>query len=202
MQVLTLICSKTLRMGRVQFIIPRNIFPAADRIPGSGYGCRRPVDLWGRIAKLHQRSYCRNGISGFPITTYHGPNLQNTEWESSWSVFFARLIDQFFDREIQQDGLYLEYEKTFDVMQTFVIPHLFEPLQADGNVLKPCLIHGDLWEGNVGNNLATEEPIIFDSGAMYAHNELELGMWRADIIRFGKVWQSLRSAIPPTHASQ
>jgi protein-ribulosamine 3-kinase len=158
-----------------------------------------PGEFCSRIAKLHQISTSPNGMFGFPIMTYHGPNPQNTEWESSWSVFFARLIGQFFDAEIQQNGPYLEYEDAFDILKTYVVPRLLEPLQSNGNILKPCLVHGDLWEGNVGTNLATGDPVIFDSGAMYAHNELELGMWRADIIRFGKVYfrQYLRH-MPPS----
>jgi fructosamine-3-kinase len=43
-------------------------------------------------------------------------------------------------------------------------------------VLKPCLIHGDLWEGNIGTDSQTGEIFIFDSGAYYAHNEMEIGM--------------------------
>ena len=28
-----------------------------------------------------------------------------------------------------------------------VVPRLLLPLEADGRVLKPCLIHGDCWDG-------------------------------------------------------
>ena len=39
---------------------------------------------------------------------------------------------------------------------------------------------------NTGLNLETGLPVAFDARAMYAHNGMELGMWRADIYRFGK----------------
>lgn len=42
----------------------------------------------------------------------------------------------------------------------------------------PWLIHGDLWEGNIGTEFETGETYIFDAGAYYAHNEMEIGMWR------------------------
>ena len=28
-----------------------------------------------------------------------------------------------------------------------VVPRLLLPLQSDGRVLKPCLLHGDCWDG-------------------------------------------------------
>ncbi len=30
-----------------------------------------------------------------------------------------------------------------------------EPLQSNGRVLKPCLVHGDLWEENTATDLET-----------------------------------------------
>jgi protein-ribulosamine 3-kinase len=39
--------------------------------------------------------------------------------------------------------------------------------------------HGDLWDGNNATDMATGEPFIFDGVAFYAHNEFEIGNWRA-----------------------
>ena len=35
-----------------------------------------------------------------------------------------------------------------------------------------------------------DEPVVFDSSALYAHNEYELGMWRRKIIKFGEPYFS------------
>jgi protein-ribulosamine 3-kinase len=158
-----------------------------------------PPDFCARIAQLHQISTSPTGKFGFYQVTFHGPNPQNNEWESNWCVYFTRLVTQFFEREIKQNGPYPEYERAFDEFKTTIIPKILDPLQAEGRVLKPCLIHGDLWEENTGLNLATGEPVVFDGGAMYAHSEFELGMWRADIIKFGKPYfrQYLRH-MPPS----
>lgn len=43
-----------------------------------------------------------------------------------------------------------------------------------------CLIHGDLWDGNIATDAENGNPVIFDCGAYYAHNEMELGIWRAE----------------------
>ncbi len=76
---------------------------------------------------------------------------------------------------------------------------MLEPLQAEGRTLKPSLIHWDLWEENTGTDLASDQPVVFDPAVMYAHNEFELGMWRRDVVRFGKshVRQYLRH-VPPS----
>lgn len=82
------------------------------------------------------------------------------------------------------NGPWPEYEKAFEQLKTQVIPQILDPLQADGQILKPCLVHGDLWEGNVGVDINTGDPVIFDPSVMYAHHEYELGMWRRDVVKF------------------
>lgn len=145
------------------------------------------TEFCSRIAELHRISTSPTGKFGFHITTCHGPNWQNTEWESSWCVYFTRLLRQFFYREIEQNGPWPEYEAAFEELVEVVIPQLLEPLQSEGRFLKPCLVHGDLWEENTGTDLVTGESVVFDASVMYAHNEYELGMWRREIVRFSKV---------------
>ena len=60
-----------------------------------------------------------------------------------------------------------------------MIPRLLEPLQSEGRSIKPCLVHGDLWDENTATDMDTGEPFIFDAGSFYAHNEYEIGNWRA-----------------------
>ena len=61
-----------------------------------------------------------------------------------------------------------------------VIHRLLGVLESEGRSSKPCLIHGDLWEGNIGTEHGTGNIFIFDAAAYYAHNEIELGIWRAE----------------------
>lgn len=65
-----------------------------------------------------------------------------------------------------------------------VIPQILDPLTEEGRTIKPCLVHGDLWEGNTTTNLDTGEPMVFDAAAFYAHNEYELGIWRRKMVQF------------------
>ncbi|KAI1311522.1 hypothetical protein F5Y03DRAFT_391609 [Xylaria venustula] len=59
-----------------------------------------------------------------------------------------------------------------------VIPRLLGVLQSDGRDIQAALVHGDLWERNVGIDIETGEAVVFDPGCTYAHNEMEFGTWR------------------------
>ncbi|XP_024312321.1 protein-ribulosamine 3-kinase, chloroplastic isoform X5 [Brachypodium distachyon] len=45
----------------------------------------------------------------------------------------------------------------------------------DGAVIEPCLLHGDLWSGNISSD-ANGDPVILDPACYYGHNEAEFGM--------------------------
>lgn len=158
-----------------------------------------PQDFCAMLADLHTRSVSPTGKFGFHVITCHGPNSQNTEWHDNWCFYFTRLLEQFFYREIDFNGPWQEYQDAFEILKRDVVPRLLEPLQADGRTLKPSLIHGDLWEENTGTDLQSNQPVVFDAAAQYAHNEFELGMWRREIVRIDKpfIRQYLRH-IPPS----
>jgi protein-ribulosamine 3-kinase len=121
----------------------------------------------------------------------------------NWTYYFTRLLEQFFYREAASNGADEECEKTFEVLKSNVIPMILDPRQIDGRILKPALIHGDLWEENTGTELNTGEPIVSDAAAHYAHNKFELGMWRRDIVRFSESFfhQYLRH-VPPSEPQE
>jgi hypothetical protein len=54
-----------------------------------------------------------------------------------------------------------------------VCPRLLRPLESSGRHITPVLIHGDLWVGNTAVQAETEEPLLFDSAALWGHNECE-----------------------------
>ncbi|CAM0870422.1 unnamed protein product [Alopecurus aequalis] len=45
----------------------------------------------------------------------------------------------------------------------------------DGAVIEPCLLHGDLWSGNISSD-TNGDPVILDPACYYGHNEAEFGM--------------------------
>ena len=61
-----------------------------------------------------------------------------------------------------------------------IIPRLLGALEWKGRSIKPCLVHGDLREGNVDTELQTGNILLFDATSYYGHNEVDLGIWRSD----------------------
>ena len=158
-----------------------------------------PVEFCEQISTLHRISKSPTGKFGFHIDTFQGPNRQICEWNGDWSTFFTRLLQGFYNMELETNGPNEEYQKAFETLKTKVIPLLLKPLQCEGREIKPCLVHGDLWEENTGTDLATGKPVVLDACALYAHNEMELGMWRREVIKFGKTYfrQYLKN-MPPS----
>jgi protein-ribulosamine 3-kinase len=139
-----------------------------------------PVKLGKCLAELHKESVSPTGQFGFYVPTYDGRLPQITDWESSWTLFFGRLLAGIYQLDIDTNGTWKELDDMMDQTLRHVIPRLLGALESNGRTVKPCLIHGDLWEGNIGTDFETGNLYIFDSCAYYAHNEMEIGMWRVD----------------------
>ncbi|KAL1967177.1 hypothetical protein VTN77DRAFT_3468 [Rasamsonia byssochlamydoides] len=143
-------------------------------------GLRDPVRLGSRLAELHRKSVSPTGKFGFHMTTYDGARTQVVEWDSSWTSFFSKLLAVAYRHDVETNGCWEELDKVFNCTLSHLIPRLLGVLESGGRSIKPCLIHGDLWEGNIGTDIETGDPWIFDAAAYYAHHEMELGIWRAE----------------------
>ncbi len=136
-----------------------------------------PTEFTRRLARLHQLSKSPTGKFGFAVQTCDGDRAHVVDWQDSWAVFYRKLFLGVCDLDLKRNGPWPEYELAINQVAWKVIPRLLDQLQADGRVLKPCIIHGDLWEGNMGINMETGDSLLFDAGSYFAHNEMELGHW-------------------------
>ena len=161
-----------------------------------------PVRFTSRIAELHRKSQSPNGMFGFDVTTCDGKLPHTVAWEKSWATFFGKLLQGVLKLDTDANGVWSKLEAVADQVIIGVIPRLLGVLQAAGRELKPSLIHGDCWEGkwlknscslihadcvilgNVGTLLETGEVVLYDAGSYYAHNEMELGIWRCQLGQF------------------
>ncbi|KAI0196600.1 Fructosamine kinase-domain-containing protein [Xylaria flabelliformis] len=132
------------------------------------------------IAELHKRSISPTGKFGFHVTPYDGKLPLDAEWESSWVTFYTKLLRGVYKLDVKANGEWKELDDAMAITLDRVIPRLLGPLEEGGRSVKPCLIHGDLWEENIGTDPRTEEIYIFDSCSYYAHHEMAIGMWRVD----------------------
>lgn len=114
---------------------------------------------------------------GYDIPTCCGALPQVNDWCDDWVIFFARnrldhqiqmLIQDYGDRELNENWSILQIR----------IEKYFQEFKGAGNNIKPSLLHGDLWSGNVGivTEGDTEDIAIYDPSSFYGHNEYEFGI--------------------------
>ena len=131
-----------------------------------------------RVAELHRNSESPTGKFGFHVPTFHGNLPTYTDWEESWTVMYSKILARAMDLDLIKHGPWPEFTALRQLLFDKVIPRLLDPLQSDGRSIKPCLVHGDLWDENCAIDVNNGEPFAFDAGSFYAHNEYEIGYWR------------------------
>ena len=139
-----------------------------------------PKELAVKIAKLHHKSSSPTGKFGFHVVTCDGKIPHTVDWQDSWAVFFGRLLRGICKIDVEANGPWPEMERATEQVISKVVPRLLGSLRHRGKPIKPCIIHGDLWEPNLGVNRKTGDLVVYDVGSYYAHNEMDLGPWRAD----------------------
>lgn len=125
------------------------------------------AELGAKIAKLHQ-TLSPHGKFGAPFDNFIGATPQSNRWSEDWADFFVnrRLVPQF--RLAEKRGRRFENEER---VCTIIHAHL-RPLE-----INPSLVHGDLWNGNVGL-LSDGEPAIFDPATYFGDPETDIAFTR------------------------
>lgn len=89
-----------------------------------------------------------------------------------------------FDQEEKAHGeLDAELEALKSTFLETVVPRYLRPLESDGRSVQPCLIHSDLWPGNIKPKSATGEFCLFDACAYCGHNEGQIFMLKHGVFR-------------------
>ncbi|KAK2179675.1 hypothetical protein NP493_477g00038 [Ridgeia piscesae] len=105
---------------------------------------------------------------GFHTTTCCGYLAQDNSWTDDWVTFFC-------EKKLQKQLDLVEKEYHDSEARTLWgqllprIPKFFSEVEV-----RPALLHGDLWGGNVGET--DSGPVIFDPASFYGHHEYELGI--------------------------
>jgi fructosamine-3-kinase len=117
---------------------------------------------------MHKAGKTSKGF-GFEVDNTIGSTPQINTWSSDWIEFYGEkrlgyqlklARDQYGDSAI--------YQKGHTLIQNMA--PLFENV-----VIEPCLLHGDLWSGNIAYD-KNNEPVILDPACYYGHNEADFGM--------------------------
>lgn len=117
------------------------------------------------LAQLHlqgsQESF------GFDVTSFCGTTELNNAWNPNWSDFFKNQRIQPLLNQVAGQN------KDLDILGKGICSRIDHWL---GDIsIKPCLLHGDLWNGNWAVR-SDKKPIIYDPASYYGHNEAEFGI--------------------------
>lgn len=131
--------------------------------------------FYKKLVQLHS-SHSSDGKFGFHCTTYNGNIPQDNNWSNSWEDFFAKALRRVLavrEERVGQRGQREQSAKLDALLPMLfdkVIPRLLRPLESHGRQIKPSLVHGDLWCGNIGIVDDTKS-VVYDGACFWAHNE-------------------------------
>ncbi|RLN18353.1 protein-ribulosamine 3-kinase, chloroplastic [Panicum miliaceum] len=124
--------------------------------------------LGRKLAEMHKAAKSDNGY-GFHVDNTIGSTPQINTWTADWIEFYSKhRLGYQLELASRRYGDSTIYEKGQRLIKN--IHPLF-----DGAVLEPCLLHGDLWSGNISSD-TKGDPVILDPACYYGHNEAEFGM--------------------------
>ena len=125
--------------------------------------------LGAGIAEIHLNSNRKNSNKyGYPIPGFIGTTKQVKGWETNW-------VDCFINLRIEPQLSLLKHcslsINLINNIKSKIKVHLSDHIPMN------CLIHGDLWSGNIGTG-HFEKGIIFDPSCWWADSEIDIAMSR------------------------
>lgn len=150
-------------------------------------GSPNQAELGRQLALMHlaepEDPNAAAGKFGFPVDNTIGGTFQPNGWTDNWIEFYKekRLMHQL--KLANDSNLMRMGERLCDNLEAF-----FEGIEV-----VPCILHGDLWSGNI--TAVDGQPCIFDPASYYGHHEAEFGMsWCAGFS--GQFWEAYHKLIP------
>ncbi len=119
--------------------------------------------LGQQLALMHKKSQHKR--CGWQQNNFIGDSQQPNKWHSQWQQFFSeqRIVWQL--RLLSKKSVLLgDIQHISKVCQQLLQHHK----------VTPCLVHGDLWRGNIG--FYQNNPVIFDPACYYGDREVDLAM--------------------------
>lgn len=120
-------------------------------------------ELGSGLAKIHKNEF--QEMYGWQEDNFIGRTPQSNKWAKNWSQFFAEQRIGFLLMLLEEKGT-----KLVDIDQA--VSAVASLLQ--GHNPKASMLHGDLWQGNVGFH--QQHPVIFDPAFYFGDRETDLAM--------------------------
>ncbi len=119
--------------------------------------------LGQQLAQMHYDS--RHDQFGWQHDNYIGNTLQPNHWSSNWSTFFANQRIAWQLQLLSERSIILgNIDHITQVCHDALLHHR----------VSPCLVHGDLWQGNTG--FTGDQAMIFDPACYYGDREVDIAM--------------------------
>jgi fructosamine-3-kinase len=143
-------------------------FLVMELIESGAPGPRFQEELGHGLAELHRTT--RADRFGFPHDNYIGSTPQPNGWNDDWVAFWREHRLGFQLRLARRNGLSDAAMDTLgDRLMNRLDEYLAEPAEP------PCLLHGDLWGGNVMAD-GGGASVLNDPAAYYGRREAALAM--------------------------
>jgi len=142
-----------------------------------------PTAFCTMLARLHTRSRSPDNRFGFPVATFFGEVLNEKMACETWEECFTACLRHMLALDEEINGVEEALVELREELIVRVVPRLLRPLETGGRKIKPALIHGDLCAANAGVADSADGVgtcvMVWRPAALFAHNEFELGHWRA-----------------------
>ncbi|MGO2012988.1 fructosamine kinase family protein [Pseudoalteromonas sp.] len=119
--------------------------------------------MGSHLARLHLKH--QQAMFGFDHDNFIGPTSQPNRWHKKWDVFFAEERIGWQLQLLDEKGINLVDKDEF----VSVIKN-----KLHGHIVKPSLLHGDYWRGNMG--FMQGVPSTFDPACYYGDRETDIAM--------------------------
>ncbi|WP_017445478.1 fructosamine kinase family protein [Gayadomonas joobiniege] len=116
-----------------------------------------------QLAKLHKADV--QAKYGFDDDNFIGHTGQKNQWSSNWSNFFSeQRIGAQLELLAEKGILFGDIDDIVALVHGLLKPHKPEA----------CLLHGDLWSGNI--SACADTPVIYDPASYYGDREIDIAM--------------------------
>jgi fructosamine-3-kinase len=130
------------------------------------HGRANQVVLGEQLAAMHRVTAEQ---FGWQINNTIGATFQPNDWTDNWLAFWSEQRLGFQLQLAAQNGYAGDLQSLGEKL-LLEMPKLFT-----GREIKPSMLHGDLWGGNVAG-LEDSTPVIFDPAFYYGDRETDLAM--------------------------
>ncbi|QBG34386.1 fructosamine kinase family protein [Litorilituus sediminis] len=138
-------------------------FLVLEYIPFSKANPKLWFEFGQQLAKMHNNT--SHGQFGWQHDNYIGNTIQPNHWKRNWTTFFSEQRIAWQLQLLSEKSILLgDIDHIAQVCHDQLLHHK----------TRPCLVHGDLWQGNVG--FTHEHAMIFDPACYYGDREVDIAM--------------------------